>query len=262
MSAPTNTQLSAASGATGTPTPMRTLVEVEVRKMVDTRAGFWLLFAILAILVIALGVVVVVGEPQDRSFVSLFQVAQFPAATLLPVVGILAATSEWGQRTVLTTFSLTPSRGRIVAAKTLAAIALALFVFVFSLLLAAAAAAIASIGWTVEADWSLGFEDLFRGIVFLVLNVLLGLALGMALLITPLAIVTYFFLPTVWAGVTSIKSLHWAQEYLDTGTTWARLVSDDLMTGDDWTKVLTTALLWIALPLAIGTWRVVTREVD
>ena len=33
------------------------------------------------------------------------------------------------------------------------------------------------------------------------------------------------------------------------------------MAGDDWAKLGTSAALWIGLPLAVGTWRVLTREV-
>ena len=36
---------------------------------------------------------------------------------LLPVLGILLVTSEWSQRTAMVTFTLEPSRSRVIAAK-------------------------------------------------------------------------------------------------------------------------------------------------
>ena len=43
---------------------------------------------------------------------------------LLPILGIMAATAEWTQRTGLVTFTLEPRRGRVVLAKALAALVL------------------------------------------------------------------------------------------------------------------------------------------
>ena len=90
------------------------LVAVELRKMVDTRAGFWLqvaTFAITAIVVIARSVV---GDAADHTFASVLEIGLKPAAVLLPVVGILLVTSEWSQRTGMITFALVPVRGRVL----------------------------------------------------------------------------------------------------------------------------------------------------
>ena len=40
-----------------------------------------------------------------------------PMALLLPVMAILSVTSEWSQRSGLTTFTLVPHRGRVIWAK-------------------------------------------------------------------------------------------------------------------------------------------------
>ena len=42
---------------------------------------------------------------------------------ILPIIAILSVTSEWSQRTGLTTFTLVPHRGRVMLAKALAAVA-------------------------------------------------------------------------------------------------------------------------------------------
>ena len=54
------------------------------------------------------------------------------------MLGILAVTSEWGQRTALVTFTLEPHRGRIVIAKLVATVVLGAVAVVVALGLAAA----------------------------------------------------------------------------------------------------------------------------
>jgi hypothetical protein len=90
------------------------LVAVELRKMIDTRAGFWLLAAVAAITVVAVAVRAVVGDVGDHDFQSIMSIALQPAAALLPIVGVLLVTSEWSQRTGLITFTLTPVRSCVL----------------------------------------------------------------------------------------------------------------------------------------------------
>ncbi len=244
--------------------PLTTLVTVELRKMTDTRAGKWLLIGVAAVLVTVLAIAVGVGEPDTRSFTNLAALAQLPLAILLPVLGVLAATSEWSQRTVLTTFSLVPSRSRVVAAKVLAAMALALAAVGVSLVVAAVFALLAPIAGDTNADWGLSVSSLVEIVVFQQLNMLSGLALGTLLLNSALAIVLYFVLPTIWGGITdAFSSLQDVQQWLDTGTTWMRLIEPDAaMSGQAWAQVAATAAMWVALPLGVGLWRVLRKEVD
>ena len=46
----------------------------------------------------------------------------FPMSVILPMVAILSVTSEWTQRSGLTTFTLVPHRGRVIAAKAVATV--------------------------------------------------------------------------------------------------------------------------------------------
>jgi ABC-2 type transport system permease protein len=101
------------------------LTLVELRKMTDTRAGFWLLVST-ALLTVA--VVVIAGfemEEQERTLKNFVGIATVPLSLLGPVVGILLVTSEWSQRTSLITFTLVPHRARVLVAKLLAGGALA-----------------------------------------------------------------------------------------------------------------------------------------
>lgn len=55
-----------------------TLVKVELRKTVNTRAGFWLQAAIIALTVIVVTARSVVGGDADHTFVSILYVGLFP----------------------------------------------------------------------------------------------------------------------------------------------------------------------------------------
>lgn len=252
-----------ASAASAT-IPMTTLVNVELRKMTDTRAGKWLLIGVGVIVALVLGIAVGTGDAGTREFTNLVALAQLPLGILLPVLGVLAATSEWSQRTVLTTFSIVPSRGRVLSAKILASLALALVAVGFSIVIAAVFAVLAPLAGDANSAWNLTAGELGQIVVFQLLNMLMGLALGTLLLNSALAIVLYFVLPTIWSGLTdSISALADAQTWLDTSTTWMRLIEPDKgITGEQWAQAGTTALLWVAVPLAFGLWRVLRKEVD
>src|SRR3954466_15696106 len=90
------------------------LVSVELRKMVNTRAGFWLQAATVAITVLAVIVRCMVGDAADHTFAAILNIAVTPAAVLLPVAGVLLITSEWSQRTGMITFTLIPVRSRVL----------------------------------------------------------------------------------------------------------------------------------------------------
>lgn len=247
-----------------TAVPMTTLVGVELRKMTDTRAGKWLLIGVAAITAVVLAIVVGTGDAHARSFTNLVAVAQLPLGLLLPVLGVLAATSEWSQRTVLTTFSIVPSRSRVISAKLLSSMLLALAAVAFTVVIAAVFAAIAPLVGDTNADWGLGLANLGEIAVYQQLNMLLGVALGTLLLNSPLAIVLYLVLPTIWSGITdAFDWLHDVQQWLDTGTTWLRMIDPEMhMTGHTWAQAGATAALWILLPMSIGLVRVLRREVD
>ena len=99
--------------------PFGRLVRVELRKMADTRAGRWLLISIglLTLLVLIIQMAVVLAQDIDVKFIDFLQGMNIPMAILLPILGVLSVTSEWSQRTAMVTFTLEPSRVRVIAAK-------------------------------------------------------------------------------------------------------------------------------------------------
>lgn len=106
--------------------PFARLTRAEPRKQVDTSAGLWLILTIVLVTALVMVPVVWLSDPADLTFQLLAQTAVLPQMLLLPVVGIMAATSEWSQRTGLVTFALEPRRGRVILAKLLSAIGLGL----------------------------------------------------------------------------------------------------------------------------------------
>ena len=72
------------------------------------------------------GLTLAFGARADQMFGVFFERTVGTAGVLIPVLGILAVTSEWSQRTAVTTFALVPRRDRVIAAKLLAGLALAL----------------------------------------------------------------------------------------------------------------------------------------
>src|SRR3954449_10267144 len=120
------------------------LVAVELRKMVNTRAGFWLQIAMVALTAVVVIAHRVFGDGGDHTFAGVLDVGLQPAAVLLPVTGILLVTSEWSQRTGMITFTLVPVRSRVLGAKLIASIVLALATLVMSVAVVAAGVLVAS----------------------------------------------------------------------------------------------------------------------
>src|SRR5215218_2960628 len=101
------------------PVPFHRLVRVELRKSYDTRAGFWLLIVIGLLVLLAEGIALAVTVSQDEpmTYGDFVAAAAFTTSVLLPVLGIMVVTSEWGQRTAMVTFALEPRRPLVILAK-------------------------------------------------------------------------------------------------------------------------------------------------
>lgn len=235
------------------------LTRVELRKMLDTRAGMWLQIATVALTLLAVIVLVAAGDAQDHRLNDMLSVAAMPSAILLPVMGILLVTSEYTQRTTLVTFALVPQRGRVLLAKLLAGIVLSLAALVVCIVLAVIGTAAA--GADVDRVWSLSVGSVGETAVMLVTGMVMGIAFGAALLTSAPAIVLYFALPTVFGILGEISALRDIAEWLDTSRTMGEMGGDNLLSGTEWARVFVSLLLWMALPLTIGWWRVTRGEV-
>lgn len=247
-----------ARGASMRPSLFR-LTGVELRKMVDTRAGFWLL-AVIALLTIAVVVAIPFIDNSDQSLRGFFVDASQVAQAFLPVVGILLVTSEWSQRTSLITFALVPQRARVLAAKLSAGAILAAAAWVVILAIAAVGTAFAG-GDELGATWSLPGWLIGQSALYLALLMLGGIGLGAMLQSPAPAIVLYFLLPLVFAALGAIPALDGVAGWLD-GTQTLEPLVNDAMGAEEWARVGTTLALWMALPIAVGLWRITRSEIN
>jgi ABC-2 type transport system permease protein len=242
-----------------TRTSMSRLVRVELRKMVDTRAGMWLLITIAAVTAIVVTIFGFAGHDDERTFFNFMQFAGAPQGVLLPVLGILLVTQEWSQRTGMVTFTLEPHRSRVLAAKVYAALLIGLASFVLALAVAASATAI--FGGTGAWD-QFGAVDFAKFGILQVTGLLQGLAFGLLFLNSAFAIVLYFVLPTVFSILfNTVPALQDSAPWIDFGTAQGPLTSVGNLTGQEWAQLAVTATIWVVLPFLAGLWRVLRAEV-
>lgn len=244
----------------GTPhVPLARLVRVELRKMVDTRAGQWLIGIIAFVTLAAIVIFGLAANDADKTFGNFAAFAGTPQGFLLPVMAILLITQEWGQRTAMVTFTLEPHRGRVLLAKVIGALVIGVGAFVLSLILASGAAAIFG-GSNAFDDFAMADIGAFG--LLQVLGVLQGLAFGLLLLNSATAIVAFFLIPSIFAIVANVwGALRDAAAWIDFGTAQAPLIDGaGQMTGQEWAQLATTAIIWVGLPLAAGALRMLRAE--
>jgi ABC-2 type transport system permease protein len=233
--------------------PIGRLARVEGRKMVDTRAGRCLL-ALTGLIAVGMAVVAQFTA-TDPALVDSLRSVGGAVAVIVPILGILLVSSEWSQRTALITFALVPQRERVIGAKLIAATAVATLAGVASLIVASAAAAVAS------GDLGLPVGELGRAELLQLVSVAIGLSLGLALMNSALALVTYFALPSLMTLLGEFSpGIESAIGWIDPSTFPAALTEDQIA-GGDWARMATAAALWIAMPAAIGLFRLRRGEV-
>ncbi len=118
------------------------LVTIELRKSVNTRSGQVLILGILALALAALTWELTHLGDGRQAFDGYLGAASTGVMLLLPVIGVMAMTSEWTQRTALTTFTLSPRRIRVQLAKFVSAIVLSVVVLSVTVVLAMAGTAL------------------------------------------------------------------------------------------------------------------------
>jgi ABC-2 type transport system permease protein len=233
------------------------LTRVELRKALDTRAGLWLHLATAALIAVVAVVRALTIPAGEVSWSDELAAAVQPAVLLLPIAGILLMSSEWTQRTALITFTLVPQRSRVIAAKVLAAVAVAAGAFVLCLAVSGLVTAIVS---SADDAFSLPVGLVAQVALYVATSMVTGVAFGAALLTSAPAIVLYYVLPLTWAAAGTLAFLEPTARWLD-GTRTVDPLTDRLFDGGDWAHAAATLAVWMLVPLAIGTWRIVRGEV-
>ncbi|MEO7351950.1 MAG: ABC transporter permease [Marmoricola sp.] len=239
--------------------PLTRLIKVEIRKMLDTRAGLWLIIAIVAITALITVIFFFAAPDGERTFLNYIGIMATPQGFLLPVMGILLITQEWTQRTGMVTFTLEPHRGKVIAAKVVAALAFGLLAVVLACVIASLATAVSG----APGAWkNIGVDDFAKFTLLQVTGVLQGLAFGLIFLNSAAAIVTYFVLPIAFSIVASLwGALADIAPWVDLGTSQQPLFSGQNLTGEEWWQIVTGTLIWVVLPFVAGLVRVLRAEV-
>jgi ABC-2 type transport system permease protein len=249
------------------PIPMTRITAVELRKMFDTRSGFWLIASIAITSALAAGGVILWAADGDLTYSTFATAIRFPVVIILPLIAILAVTSEWSQRTGLTTFTLVPHRSRIIAAKAISAVTIA----IAAMVLAFAVGALGNLlGAAIRGStlvWDVTPTQCLYYVLGMVLSLLIGFMLGVLIRSSTGAIVAYFILtfllPTVFGLLAESQQwFHNLQPWVDIQFAQAGLfVFEDALTGQEWAHIAVTAITWLLLPLLIGLRLVMRSEV-
>jgi len=259
--------LTASPRAVDSAIPMRRLIKVELRKTMNTRAGKWLLATIAGGAAIVMAIMVIVGIVTDEPFgiTDFTQVASFfPMALLLPVLGVLSVTGEWGQRTNIATFTLVPRRSRIAAAKLATGAIMALAAAIAALVTGVAAMGVFDL-FGGDATWNLPLQSVVSFALLQLIGLLTGFAFGMLILNTPAAIVSFFaysfLLPTVFFAGASLWD--WAESvrpWIDFNFVQEPL-GQGLLSDVNWGQFALTSAIWFVAPVAFGVRRLLRAEI-
>ena len=242
---------------TARPIPTTRLVKVELRKMFNTRSGFWMLVSIGVLSVVATGAVIVFAPDSAVTYENFATAIGLPMSVILPMIAILAVTSEWSQRSGLTTFTLVPSRGRVMGAKAIAA----LLVGLGSMAVALAVGALGNVAGStlagVDTVWDISLSMAPQIVLGNLVGMAIGFTLGVVLRNSAAAIVGYFVVSLVMPGILVLLAQvrSWfedLQPWIDWNETQVALFEGATNTGEEWAMLASTTMIWIVIPLVVG----------
>jgi len=253
--------------ATVKPIPLTRITAVELRKMFDTRSGFWLIASIAITSILATGGVILWASDTDLTYSTFATAIRFPVVIILPLIAILAVTSEWSQRTGLTTFTLVPHRSRIITAKAISSVGIALAAMVIAFAVGALGNLLGAWIRGSALVWDVTVTQCAYYVLGMVLSLLIGFMLGVLFRASTGAIVAYFVLTFLLPTVSGLlaESQHWfhtLQPWVDIQFAQAGLfVFDHTLTGQEWAHIAVTGITWLLIPMLIGLRLVMRTEV-
>lgn len=245
--------------------PLARIVTVELRKSVDTRAGGWLLAGVAVVSLLTTGAVLLWASAEEFTHATFTSAVSIPMSVLLPIIAVLSVTAEWSQRSGLTTFTLVPHRSRIVAAKAIAAA----LIGVTATVVAFAVGALGNLlGTSLSGHptvWDQGVADLGLFVLSNVLMMMAGFTLGVLIRNSTGATVAYF----VYAFVAPplLMALAYQQEWFADAQPWIdpnhaqNALLRGALSGEQWTQLAVTTVIWLLLPLAVGIRTLLRSEV-
>lgn len=262
---PTTASRPVRTARTVTPIPMTRLATVELRKMFDTRAGFWLMASVGIVAVLATAAVILWAPDQAITQETFASAIGVPLSIVLPMIAILSITSEYSQRTGLTTYTLVPWRGRVISAKVLVTIAIGVVSMFVALAIGALGNLLGSAINGLDPVWDIGVQTFSYILLANILSMLMGFMLGVLFRSSAAAIVGYFVysfvLPVAFGTLAAFQE--WfrdLQPWVDVNFAITRLFEGSLTT-ENWQQLGVTSLVWLWIPLALGLRAVLRAEV-
>ena len=239
------------------PIPFTRLFSVELRKMFDTRAGFWLLASIGITALLATGAVVAFAPDSELRYGTFGAAIGIPMAVILPILAILTVTSEWSQRSGLTTFTLVPHRNRVIAAKALGAVLVGAAAIPLAFAVGALGNVVGPAIAGIDPVWDMSLTTFWQILLGNVIGLLMGFTLGLLIRNSAGAVVTYFVYGFVLPPLTELLAatqewFHDARGWVDPNYAQGQLFGDTALTGTQWAHLGVTSLVWLVLPLVVG----------
>ena len=245
--------------------PLSRLVGVELRKMFDTRSGFWLMASIVIMSVLATAALIVFAPDDQQTYDNFAAAIGAPMTIILPMIGILAVTSEWSQRSGLTTFTLVPRRGRVLGAKVLAAIAVGIVAMFIALVVGVLGTLVGSLITGLDPVWNATVGEFALIVLGSVLGMLFGFMLGVLIRNSAGAIVAYFVYTLVLPPLLGLLAANqqWfknLQPWVDYNNAQTVLFNGSVTT-EQWQQLAVSGTIWFLIPLAVGLFIVRRSEV-
>jgi hypothetical protein len=265
MTATTLTRIREEHAPRVAPVPLSRVVRVELRKMFNTRSGFWLMASIVIIALATMVGTVIFAPDEDLTYYTFAKAIGFPMTIVLPMIAVLSITGEWSQRTGLTTFTLVPHRSRVILAKTVSSVIVGVAAMLFALAVGVVGNLVGTAIAGTDLVWDVSVVEALNIVLGSLLCLLTGTMLGMLIRSSAGALVGYFVmalvLPTI-AGIlsSSQEGFRDLQPWVDAN--WARsFLFEGTLTGEQWAQVGVTTTTWLVLPALLGLRLVMRSEV-
>ena len=231
------------------------LAKVELYKFFVTRSTTSLSIGSFAVAVaIVLGTnLYLLSEGEPLSVGGALSLATLPVGLLVPVTAILIFASDWQHRDVTTYFAISEKRSAIFIAKIVASLIISVVVLVGVLAVTwLSTFALAQLSGS-DVSWEAG-EPVKNLVAAVVVGTICGAAIGAALMSAALAI-AFTIVQTLLIDPLLGFVPNGVGEYFRI----ASITGDWVALSSPW-AVVSSAIVWIALPLAIGAVRFQRRE--
>ena len=243
--------------------PLSRVTRVELRKMFDTRSGFWLMASIVIAALVSTVATILFAPESDLTYYTFAKAIGFPMTVILPMIAVLSITGEWSQRSGLTTFTLVPHRSRVILAKVIASVTVGVASMLFALAIGVVGNLVGTTMAGTDLVWDVSVAHAVDIVIGSLLCLLTGTMLGLLFRSSPVALVAYFvyalLVPTV-SGLlaTSQQGYRDLQPWVDLNYAQSFLF-EGALTGAQWAHLAVTVTVWLALPALIAL-RLVTRS--